>query len=57
MAQVLRFPSIQTAAQDPRVRAAIEDYETRQTDRATIRVQRVMIWALVAVVVVMAVLA
>ena len=56
MAQVLRFPSIQTAAQDPQVRAIVEAYEARQELRATIRAQRVMIWALVAVVVVMAVL-
>ena len=57
MAQVLRFPSIQTAAQDPRVRAIVEAYETRQELRATIRAQRVMIWALVAVIGFMAVLA
>lgn len=50
------FPSIQTAAQDPQVRAIVEAYETRQELRATIRIQRVMIWALVAVVVVMAVM-
>ena len=56
MAQVLRFPSIQTAAQDPQVRAIVEAYETRQELRDTIRAQRVMIWALVAVVVAMAVL-
>ena len=56
MAQVLRFPSIQTAAQDPQVLAIVEAYETRQELRATIRAQRVMIWALVAVVVVMAVM-
>ena len=56
MAQLLRFPSIQTAAQDPQVRAIVEAYETRQELRATIRAQRVMIWALVAVIVVMAVM-
>lgn len=48
MAQVLRFPSIQTAAQDPRVRAAIADFEHRQELRATIRVQRGIIWGLIA---------
>ena len=57
MARVLRFPSIQTAAQDPQVRAIVEAYETRQEDRATIRAQRVMIWALVLVIGFMAVLA
>lgn len=56
MAQVLRFPSIQTAAQDPRVLAIVEAYETRQELRRTIRRQNAVIAALVLVIGFMAVL-
>ena len=56
MAQVLRFPSIQTAAQDPQVRAIVEAYETRQELRRTIRRQNAVIAALVLVIGFMAVM-
>lgn len=56
MAQVFRFPSIQTAAQDPQVRAIVEAYETRQELRRTIRRQNAVIAALVLVIGFMALL-
>ena len=49
-AQVLRFPPIQTAARDPRVRNAIAGYAQRQDLLRRIRRQRAVIGGLLVVI-------